>query len=182
MKLKQGILLLSDPFLKDPHFVRSVVLICDYNSDGAFGLVINKKIGPVLSELLDQAEGLNLPVYEGGPVQPTALHFVHRKADLIPDGIELSKGIFWGGNFETVITLLKNKQLNPLDIRFFVGYSGWSEGQLEEELKEKSWIIAKATAELLFDTKEEMIWKKSLQSLGGEYQQMVNYPMDPQLN
>jgi len=182
MELDKGILLLSDPFLKDPNFARSVILICEYNTEGAFGLILNKKIGPFLGDLVEQASGLDLAVYEGGPVQHNDLHFIHKNGLLIPDGIEVAKGIFWGGNFEVVVNLLRQKKLSPSEIRFFVGYSGWSTGQLEEEIAEKSWILSEAKSNIVFHPNEREIWKKSLHTLGGEYAQMSNYPTDPQLN
>lgn len=182
MELKQGILLLSDPFLKDPNFARSVVLLCEHNSEGSFGLVLNKKSPHRLSDLVEKAFDLTITVFDGGPVQQNTLHFIHRKPHLIPESVEVTKGIFWGGHFETILDLLRDGSLSQDDIRFFLGYSGWSQGQLEEEHEGKSWIIAPATSALIFLPKEEMIWKKSLHSLGGEYAQMSNYPSDPQLN
>ncbi|HJV18990.1 MAG TPA: YqgE/AlgH family protein [Sediminibacterium sp.] len=182
MELSPGILLLSDPFLKDPNFIRSVVLVCESNPEGAFGLVLNRKIEYVLGDLVEQALGVDVPVFEGGPVQPTALHFIHRKGNLIPNGVEITSGIFWGGDFDVALELLRSKALSPGDIRFFVGYSGWSAGQLEAEVEEKSWILAEARPGIVFDAPEDQIWSKSLHTLGGEYAQMSNYPIDPQLN
>ncbi len=182
MELNQGILLLSDPFLKDPNFARSVVLLCEHNTEGSFGLVLNKKSPHHLSDLVEMAFDLTITVFDGGPVQQNTLHFIHRKPHLIPESVEVAKGIFWGGHFETIVDLLRDGRLSQDDIRFFLGYSGWSQGQLAEEHEGKSWIIAPATPALIFLPKEEMIWKKSLDSLGGEYAQMSNYPSDPQLN
>ncbi len=182
MELSKGILLLSDPFLKDPNFARSVVLLCEHTTDGSFGLVLNKKSNYMLSDLIEKAIGLNITVYDGGPVQPNTLHFIHRKPNLISESVKVAEGIFWGGNFETIVSLLHNELLSTEDIRFYVGYSGWSEGQLAEEYEGKSWIIAAAKPALIFLQKEDLIWKKSLHTLGGEYAQMSNYPIDPQLN
>ncbi|MDD2793553.1 MAG: YqgE/AlgH family protein [Sediminibacterium sp.] len=182
MELSQGILLLSDPFLKDPNFIRSVVLVCEHNPEGAFGLVLNRKIHFVLGDLVEQAMGIDVPVFEGGPVQPTALHFIHRKGNLIPNSVEIARDIFWGGDFDVALDLLRAGTLGASDIRFFVGYSGWSAGQLEDELEEKSWILAQARATIVFDAPEDHIWARSLHTLGGEYAQMSNYPIDPQLN
>jgi putative transcriptional regulator len=182
MELNQGILLLSDPFLKDPNFARSVILLCEHNTEGSFGLVLNKKSAYHLCDLVEMAFDLRITVFDGGPVQQNTLHFIHRKPHLIPESVEVAKGIFWGGHFETIVDLLRDGSLSQDDIRFFVGYSGWSQGQLAEEHEGKSWIIAPATPGLIFLPKEEMIWKKSLHALGGEYAQMSNYPSDPQLN
>ena len=177
-----GILLISDPFLKDPNFHRSVVFICEHREEGSFGFVINKSVEPELGELIEGAEGIRFPVYEGGPVQKDTLHFIHQRPDLIPGGAEVTDGIFWGGDFEEVLSLLRAGKLKQEDIRFFLGYSGWSEGQLEEELEEKSWITRKASPTLVFNSDASATWKAALRELGGEYKQMTNYPSDPQLN
>lgn len=182
MELSAGILLLSDPFLKDPNFVRSVVLLCEHNDEGSFGFVLNKKTKHTLYSLVEKAVGLELPVYEGGPVEHNTLHFIHRKPDLIADGIEIAEGIYWGGDFEQVVAALQTNILSPTDVRFFMGYSGWSTGQLAEEYEEKSWIVAAASSSLIFSYKESQLWKQSLTELGGEYARMTNYPSDPQLN
>jgi putative transcriptional regulator len=177
-----GILLISDPFLKDPNFMRTVVLVCEHREEGSFGFVLNKTFDQELGDLVKDAEGIRFPVYEGGPVQKDTLHFLHQCPDLIPGGIEVVDGIFWGGDFEEVLLLLKEKKLGKKDIRFFLGYSGWSEGQLLGELAEKSWITREASKPLVFNMDTQQIWKDALGELGGEYSQMINYPIDPQLN
>ena len=177
-----GILLIADPFLKDPNFLRTVVLLCDHKDEGSFGFVLNKQIVQTLDELLENFEGFQLPVYYGGPVQPDTIHFVHQYADLIPDCYKISTDIYWGGNFETVTALIKNNSIDLNKIKFFIGYSGWGDGQLSDELKEKSWLTVDATKKLVFNTEADTVWKNSLKYLGGDYEMMVNFPIDPQLN
>ena len=177
-----GILLIADPFLKDPNFLRTVVLLCDHTTDGSFGFVLNKKIEQTLNELLVNFDDFKLPVYYGGPVQTDTIHFVHQYPDLIPDSVKVSNDIYWGGNFETVAALIKNNSINPNKIKFFIGYSGWGKEQLTGELDEKSWLTVTATKKLVFTTPPTDVWKGSLQHLGGEYEMMVNFPIDPQLN
>ncbi len=177
-----GILLIADPFLKDPNFLRTVVLLCDHQEEGSFGFVLNKKIEQTLDELLINFEGFPLPVFYGGPVQTDTIHFVHQYPDLIPEATAISDGIYWGGNFEAVSALIKNNSLDQKKIKFFIGYSGWGDGQLDEEMKEKSWLTVDATKNLVFHTKETEVWKSSLVHLGGDYEMMVNFPIDPQLN
>jgi putative transcriptional regulator len=177
-----GILLIADPFLKDPNFLRTVVLLCDHKEEGSFGFVLNKKIEQTLDELLNNFDGFPLPVFYGGPVQTDTIHFVHQYPDLIPEAFKVSDGIYWGGNFETVTALIKNNSLDPKKIKFFIGYSGWSDGQLRDEMKEKSWLTVDATKNLVFNTKDTEVWKSSLIHLGGDYEMMVNFPIDPQLN
>lgn len=177
-----GILLISDPFLKDPNFRRTVILLCEHRQEGSFGFVVNKTQDQELGDLMTNAEGIRFPVFDGGPVQKDTLHFLHTAPALIGGGIEVIDGIYWGGDFEEVLTRIKNKQLRKKDIRFFLGYSGWGEGQLAGEMKEKSWITREASQPLIFQTQTNDIWKQSLQDLGGEYSQMIHYPIDPQLN
>lgn len=177
-----GILLIADPFLKDPNFLRTVVILCEHKEEGSFGLVLNKQIEQKLGELISGLEGFMLPVYYGGPVQMNTIHFLHQCPDLIPESYKISNDIYWGGNFETVTALIKSNSIDLTKIKFFVGYSGWGDGQLSDELKEKSWLTVSATKSLVFDTQHDNIWKGSLQHLGGEYEIMANFPIDPQLN
>jgi putative transcriptional regulator len=178
-----GILLIADPFLKDPNFLRTVVLLCEHKeAEGSFGFVLSRKIEQTLDELLDNFEGFKLPVFYGGPVQTDTIHFIHQYPDLIPDSVKISNGIYWGGNFETVTALIKANNIDANKIKFFIGYSGWSDGQLLEELDEKSWLTVDATKNLVFTTQATEVWKGSLKRLGGDYEMMVNFPTDPQLN
>ncbi len=180
--ISAGIILISDPFLKDPNFRRTAVLICDHQEEGTFGFVLNRQYDQPLGELITDLTDNNFPVYYGGPVQVDTVHFLHTCPDLIPGGFEIADGIFWGGDFEEVIKLLIEKKLKQTDIRFYIGYSGWSEGQLENEMKEKAWITCPGNKKLVFHKQPDMIWGEALRSLGGEYAQMINYPIDPQLN
>jgi len=127
-------------------------------------------------------EGFDFPVYYGGPVQMDTLHFLHQYPDLIPDAIKVNNDIYWGGNFESLTALIKNNSIDGSKIKFFVGYSGWGDGQLSGEMDEKSWLTVPASSNLVFNTAHDEIWKESLYHLGGEYEALVNYPIDPQLN
>ncbi len=162
--------------------MRTVVFLCEHRMEGSFGFVLNKTFDQEIGDLIKDAEGIRFPVYEGGPVQKDTLHFLHQCPEQIPGGMEVTEGIFWGGDFEVVLTLLKENKLSKNDIRFFLGYSGWGEGQLEEEMKEKSWITSDANKQLVFTLNTPQLWKNTLQQLGGEYSQMIHYPIDPQLN
>ena len=177
-----GILLISDPFLKDPNFMRTVVFLCEHQEQGSFGFVLNRKYENTIDELIPELEGHRIPLYYGGPVQMDTIHFLHQYPEDIPGGQEVMKGIYWGGDFDKVIELIKNNEINEDKIRFFIGYSGWSDGQLHTELTDKSWLTVKATRKLVFHHDYKELWKDSLKQLGGEYEIMVNFPIDPQLN
>ena len=178
----KGTLLIANPFLKDPNFSRTVIFLCEHTEEGSFGFVLNKMFPKPLEELVPDLNVSNFPVYQGGPVQRDALHFLHQYPKLISGGEEVMENVYWGGNFESLLINLKNNDLDQDHIRFFIGYSGWSGGQLSEEMKEESWLTVKATRKLIFDTKPEDIWKNSLKHLGGNYEMMINFPTDPQLN
>ena len=177
-----GILLIADPFLKDPNFLRTVVFLCEHKESGSFGFVLNRKYENTLDELIPGLENLKLPVFYGGPVQMDTIHFLHQYPEEIPGSEEVVKGIYWGGDFETVIAMLKRGTIDPDKIRFYIGYSGWSDGQLNSELEEKSWLTVAGTRKLIFHRNYQEIWKDSLKLLGGDYEMMINFPIDPQLN
>jgi putative transcriptional regulator len=177
-----GILLIADPFLKDPNFMRTVVFICDHQQEGSIGFVLNKKFEQTMDELITDFEGLRIPVYYGGPVQTDTIHFLHQYPGLIPGGKEVMEGVYWGGDFGMITNMAKNNTLDYNKVRFFIGYSGWGESQLNEEMTEKTWLTVAATQQLIFHKQPGSIWKDSLKHLGGEYEIMINFPIDPQLN
>ncbi|HEU4575976.1 MAG TPA: YqgE/AlgH family protein [Chitinophagaceae bacterium] len=178
----RGILLIADPFLKDPNFLRTVVFLCDHQQEGSFGFVLNRKYENTMDELIPEMEGHKIPVYYGGPVQADTIHFLHQYPEQIPGGVEIIKGVYWGGDFDKVVDLISSNKLDQNKIRFYIGYSGWGAGQLQDELKEKSWLTVKATRSIIFQRNDAEIWKEALKLLGGDYEMMINFPIDPQLN
>ena len=120
--------------------------------------------------------------YYGGPVQPETLHFIHRCPELINGGADLGDGIYWGGSFEEVLIRINKNEIDAKDIRFFLGYSGWDFEQLQDEIKEDTWITSSVEQQLIFTNEHKNIWSDALKSLGGTYAQMINFPIDPQLN
>ena len=178
----RGTLLIANPFLKDPNFMRTVIFLCEHKEEGSFGFVINKLFPTTLGEVIPELNEFKIPLYFGGPVQKDTIHFLHQYPDVIAGGEEVFNGVYWGGNFESVVALIKLNGIDFSKIKFFIGYSGWGEKQVEEELKEKSWLTVEATRKLLFHKKPDDIWKDSLKHLGGDYEMMINFPLDPQLN
>lgn len=182
LKPEKGRLLISEPFLPDPNFERTVVLICEHNEEGSFGFVINKPSILKLSEVMESLKDLDDTVFVGGPVQQDTLHFLHRNSTLV-NAVKIKDEIYWGGDFESLVSMVETFQVKPTDIRFYLGYSGWGPGQLEKELEEDSWIVCDfVTDELLFDTSPDLIWKKALDNMGGRFSVYSNYPVDPRLN
>lgn len=178
---KKGYFLLSEPFLSDPTFKRSVILLTEHNKEGSVGFILNKDTGLNINELIDDFPEFNCKVFEGGPVQRDTLHFIHKMGDIIDDCHEVCEGVYWGGNFETLKTLIQNKIIKSNDILFFLGYSGWSPRQLRNEIKENSWILTPATQKFIF-SKKLNLWKDILKTLEQKYAIMANFPEDPSLN
>lgn len=177
-----GSLLIANPHLNDPNFLRSVIFLCQKNEDGCFGFVLNRKTNYVVGDILPDLGSHKIPVYEGGPVELNTLHFLHQLPDLIPDGKEVCDGIYWGGDFDTLVALINEKSVDLKKVRFYLGYSGWDAGQIETEQDEKTWIVSDATKELVFSSNENNVWRDALRKLGGEYELIINAPIDPQLN
>jgi putative transcriptional regulator len=123
-----------------------------------------------------------LPLYLGGPVEQNTLHFIHRLGNEIEGAIDIGNGIFWSGDFDQVKALVNIGKIAEDDIRLFIGYSGWSAGQLEGELKQNSWIVSDIDASLIFETPNKNFWREVLKRMGGEYKVLSNYPTDPRLN
>ncbi|MEI6596073.1 MAG: YqgE/AlgH family protein [Bacteroidota bacterium] len=182
LNLQKGRLLISEPFLNDPQFRRTVILLSDHNSEGSVGFIINRMLAITSNEIVPDILDYNFPLFYGGPVEKNTLHFIHKVGPLIKGSIEIAKGIFWSGDIEIVNELLNKKIVTPDEFRFFIGYSGWSPNQLEEEISEKAWWIADAKIDIIFDDDLENMWKRIVQTLGEDYSYMANSPDDPRWN
>lgn len=178
-----GNLLISEPFLQDENFVRSVVLLCEHNSEGSFGLVLNKPSILHLNELVEELAFLEAEVFVGGPVEQNTLHFIYFGEKVLEESIMIGDKLWWGGDFEALVENLKKGTLSAESVRFFLGYSGWGPGQLSDELSDKTWIICEEKInEEILDNSPEELWKVLLKNMGGEFKVIANYPLDPRLN
>jgi putative transcriptional regulator len=179
----KGDLLISEPFLPDPNFKRTVILICAHSKEGTFGLVLNQSSMLHFDDVIEEVDHFPKPLFIGGPVEQNTLHYLHRDGRELEGSEELGNGLFWGGDFEELLQKIELKTINPEDYKFFVGYAGWTAGQLEEEIKEGSWFVAKnATPEQVFDMDPDTLWRSILKEMGGKYKMYSNYPIDPRLN
>ncbi|CAN1547301.1 COG1678 Putative transcriptional regulator [Spirosomataceae bacterium] len=176
-----GKVLIAEPFLGDPNFERSVVLICEHNKEGSFGLVLNNVSKNTIADVVDDIYA-EFPLFIGGPVEQNTLHFVHRLGHLIEDSIDLGNGIFWSGDFESIKSLLSIGTIKSEDIRFFIGYSGWGAGQLGNELAQNTWFVSDINSDVLFEEYTNQFWRTVLKRMGGDYKVLANYPVDPRLN
>ncbi len=183
---KKGRLLISDPFASDFFFTRSVVLITEYMPrEGAMGFILNKPMAEedIPPELINEF-GVNATprIYYGGPVGTNQMFYLHKLPDTILEGsMQIMPGLYWGGDYKELVNLIKQGAVDYNDVKFFVGYSGWSPGQLESEIKRNYWVIADTQpSEILSDTHN--IWRKKLKQLGPKYDLWTKYSVNPELN
>ncbi|MDD3635766.1 MAG: YqgE/AlgH family protein [Bacteroidales bacterium] len=135
---REGRILIAEPGLMDQYFKRSVILLVEHNEKGTVGFTLNRILDIKLTEMIPDFPDFPALISIGGPVSPNSIHFIHTLGNLVPDTCIIADGIGWGGDFEAIKALIKQKKITPRQIRFFVGYSGWGSNQLEGELKENS--------------------------------------------
>lgn len=177
-------LLISEPFMLDPNFQRSVVLLCEHDpTEGTVGYVLNQPASIQLKDVIEDLAEAEFPLFFGGPVAQESLHFIHKCPDKLNSGIDLGNGLYWGGNFESLRILIGNGDITQDEIKFFIGYSGWSPGQLDSELQENSWVVANEyNPDITFGHDIENLWKEVIISLGPKYAHIANFPQNPLWN
>ena len=159
MKLTKGDLLIADPsILHDDSFNRSIILLTEHNENSSVGFILNRPLKFTVRDLIPEID-CSFKIYQGGPVEQDNLYFIHK---LIPNSIQVGQNIFWGGNFDSLKILLKEKEIESTEIRFFLGYSGWAKIQLEEEVSNNSWFVSENDFENILSVDNKTIWKNKL--------------------
>ena len=183
INLQKGHLLIAEPsIIGDLSFNRSIILIADHNPEGSIGFILNKPLDFTLQDLIPEIE-IPFEVYNGGPVEQDNLYYVHKTPELIPNSIEISDGLYWGGDFQKVTELIKKDQLKGEDIRFFLGYSGWETNQLTSELRSNTWILSENMhRKRIIEKVNTSFWKEKMLELGGNYSIWSNAPENPSYN
>jgi len=181
--LESGKLLIAEPSVYgDQNFHRSIVVIADHKESGFLGFIINKPLSFNLNDVLPDIK-IDFPLFYGGPVEQDNLFFIHNAAHLIPHSLKIDDQLFWGGEFEKIISLVNDGLLTPRDIKFFLGYSGWSGDQLKEEINANSWVVIDNTyTENILAHKTQDLWKNQMIALGGKYLVWSNTPENPSHN
>jgi len=182
LKAKKGRLLISEPSLDDSIFFKSVILLTHHNDEESIGLILNQPTKINLNEILNDIPLSDFPVYIGGPVAKQSLHFIHTLGKLIPDSKKITDNIYFGGDFDTVIQLMHSKRITKNEIRFFVGYSGWDREQLNNEIREDSWIVERVEDKLCMKYSTSELWSKLIKTKKNKYAIWANMPKDPSLN
>jgi len=182
-KLKKGQLLVAEPsIIGDISFNRSVILLAEHNKEGSVGFILNKPLKYTIKDLVPDIDA-NFKIYNGGPVEQDNLYFIHNVPELITNSIEISSGIFWGGDFELTRSLINEGKIKKDNVRFFLGYTGWDTMQLENEMETNSWIIAENLYQNKIIGKSTTdFWKEKILELGGDYIIWSNAPENPLLN
>lgn len=180
---KKGNLLIAEPtIIGDISFNRSIILLADHSSEGSIGFILNKPLDYTINDLVPEVEA-TFKVYNGGPVEQDNLYFIHKVPHLIPNSIEISLGIYWGGDFNKVAELIAKEIINENDIKFFLGYSGWDANQLENELKSNSWVVTENVYKNgIIEKNYESFWKEKMLEFGDAYSIWSNAPENPNYN
>jgi putative transcriptional regulator len=182
-KVKRGKILLAEPFMLDTNFRRSVVLLCEHqDEDGTVGFILNKALEMNVSDLIADFPDFEADVYFGGPVQTDTIHYIHNAGDLLEDSHKVAKGVYWGGDFEKLKFLISSGLIQASNIRFFVGYSGWSSGQLQEEMQYGSWVLADMHPNYLFKAEPGVLWKQIMENKGNTFSVIAQMPEDVSWN
>ena len=179
---QKGKVLVSEPFLLDNYFKRSIVIITEYNDSGTVGFVLNKPVDVKINEVVDNFPDIDAEVSVGGPVSTDTLHYLHTLGDIIPNSVPVMGNVCWGGDFEVVERLISSGNVSPGQIRFFLGYSGWSPNQLEDELAENAWLVCDISPEEVMMPMNKHYWTKKLQGMGQKYEMWSNFPENPEMN
>ena len=160
MNIHSGTLLISTPALDNTNFEKVIVFIAEYNQQGALGFVINNLFPRTLNELIEFNYSKPFPLFDGGPVESEGLFFLHQRPDVIEGGTAIINSICMGGNFQQAVACINDATVSENEIKLFIGYCGWDAGELEEEIKEGSWLIIDADTETAFSCDSKKHWDK----------------------
>ena len=180
---EKGNILISEPFLRDVYFQRSVVLLVEHHAKGSMGFVLNKRTALKVNDFFDGFDDApRIPIYLGGPVLPDRLFFIHSLGHLIPDSVAIGDGLYFDGDFEALRLYLSSGRQAHEKVKFFLGYAGWTERQLADEIAQDSWLVGDSSTAQILAAEGESFWKHSVEAVGGAYLTWINYPRNPILN
>jgi putative transcriptional regulator len=181
----RGSLLIANASLMDPNFKRKIVLICEHNDQGSYGLIINHPTKTLVSDVFPEHDFLKnekATLYVGGPCQVEQLQILHGFGSLVKGSIEVCGGVFLGGNIDKLFDIKKLEPDKNKPYQFFMGYSGWGPGQLDEEMENNAWIIHPADEKTVFSLDREKMWTDILRSKGDYYSLLSDMPPDIRVN
>lgn len=180
---QKGRVLISEPFLQDNYFKRAIVLITEHDEiDGAVGFVLNKPVEIAIEEIVENFPKTTASLSLGGPVNTNTLHYIHTLGDIVPNSNKVLGNIYWGGDFDVVERLIQSGNIDNTQIKFFLGYSGWSPNQLDEELEQNAWLVSELSPAEIMAPMNRNYWKRHLEHMGKKYQMWSKFPEDPEMN
>jgi putative transcriptional regulator len=177
-----GDVLISEPFMNDFYFRRSVILLIDHNEEGSLGVIFNKRLTIPFNEIVQGFPEFNADVYLGGPVETDRIFFIHTVGEMIPDSHLISNGLYWSGNINVLKSMIKMDLIKPHEVRFYVGYAGWDGGQLRNELKANTWVVGRFTSKQLLRTMPGKMWSDFVKQIGKRYTLWDKFPVNPSDN
>jgi len=181
----KGYFLIANPVLPDPNFSRTVVLLCNHDEHGSFGLVINKEAELAPSEIfsgIDRLRSYNGRAFVGGPVSQSQMFYICRSKEPVPEMDQICPGVHLGMDWNFLDGVMNRISDPDINLRFFLGYSGWGAGQLASEMERRSWLTSKADESLVFENNLDRVWAGAVKSLGKEYEYLIQAPVNPQWN
>ncbi len=180
--IKAGDILIAKPFLQDGHFKRSVIFMCEHNNEGSLGFMINKSHGMILRDIFPHLKNGNFPLFEGGPVSPNQLFYTHTLGSKISESQHVVDDVYWGGNFFELSQLIEKGEVESHQIRFYIGYSGWGEEQLNQEVENDMWFTKTDNYHHIVKTEPQELWGEELITINPGYKAFSDYSFDPSLN
>lgn len=182
LRAEPGTLLAASPDMLDPNFMHTVVLVAQHTDEGAYGLVVNRSAGITLDAVFPEhplLSELPFPLSWGGPVALDTLQFLHRVPKIVPGGVDLGGGVFFGGDFEALARYLHEQREQARgSVRLLLGYAGWGKRQLDDELATGSWMPAPLVPDLVFAAERHSTWRRVLGLLGDEGEGLAGQPPD----
>ena len=181
-KPEKGCLLISEPYSSDNLFNRTIVLLTEHGDDGSVGFILNKSIDMNVTEAVEDFPEFESKLSIGGPVSPDSIFYIHTLGHKISDSVHIVDDYYWGGNFIEVEAMIKLGRIKNTQIRFFIGYSGWAPGQLDDEIKKQYWLISDLVVDNFITADVDKLWKTAVQNKGGKYAAWSNFPENPTHN
>lgn len=180
--VKAGDILIAKPFLQDGHFKRSVIYMGEHNEDGSLGFILNKPHGLLLRDIFPHLKNGNFPLFDGGPVSPNQLFYTHTLGPKLSDSLQITDGVYWGGNFFELSHMIEHDQITSAQVRFYIGYSGWSSNQLSKEMESNTWLTHTTNYDELIRVSPEELWGTELIKIDPGYKAFTDFSFDPSLN
>jgi len=178
----EGNILVAHPLLHDGFFNCSVVYVTNHNLVESLGFVLNFKTEFKLSDVKPEIKNGHFPIYEGGPVGKDQLFYIHKLGNNLSDSVKIKDDIYFGGNFNELMKMIEQGKVKTYDIRFFAGYSGWADGQLENEIKHDHWLINKKVDSSFFSNEAEDLWGLQLSEIKNTYSIFADFSDTPSVN